>query len=57
MTTFVHDTMIFLAISCRLAADAVPAGDWRSRVLTVVTGKGLFSLSRSLMKGGQLYYL
>ncbi|KZP03556.1 hypothetical protein FIBSPDRAFT_467305 [Athelia psychrophila] len=55
--TFVHDTMVFLAISCRLAADAVTAGDWRSRVLSIVTGKGLFSLSRSLMKGGQLYYL
>ncbi|KZP22070.1 hypothetical protein FIBSPDRAFT_1043780 [Athelia psychrophila] len=57
MITFLHDTMVFLAISYRLAADAVTAGDWRSRVLSVVTGKGLFSLSRSLMKGGQLYYL
>ncbi|KZP05563.1 hypothetical protein FIBSPDRAFT_1054017 [Athelia psychrophila] len=55
--TFVHDTMVFLAISYRLAAGAVTAGDWRSRVLSIVTGKGLFSLSRSLMKGGQLYYL
>ncbi|KZP26081.1 hypothetical protein FIBSPDRAFT_364529 [Athelia psychrophila] len=55
--TFVHDTMVFLAISYRLAADAVAAGDWRSRVLSIVTGKGLFSLSRSLMKSGQLYYL
>ncbi|KZP04186.1 hypothetical protein FIBSPDRAFT_878768 [Athelia psychrophila] len=54
---FVHDTMVYLAISYRLAADAVPAADWRSRVLSIVTGKGLFSLSRSLMKGGQLYYL
>ncbi|KZP14265.1 hypothetical protein FIBSPDRAFT_1048909 [Athelia psychrophila] len=54
---FVHDTMVFLAISYRLAADAVAAADWRSRVLSIVTGKGLFSLSRSLMKGGQLYYL
>ncbi|KZP32802.1 hypothetical protein FIBSPDRAFT_943790 [Athelia psychrophila] len=55
--TFVHDTMVFLAISYRLAAGAVTAGYWRSRVLSIVTGKGLFSLSRSLMKGGQLYYL
>ncbi|KZP26076.1 hypothetical protein FIBSPDRAFT_1041127 [Athelia psychrophila] len=55
--SFVHDTMVFLAISYRLAADAVAAADWRSRVLSIVTGKGLFSLSRSLMKGGQLYYL
>ncbi|KZP25921.1 hypothetical protein FIBSPDRAFT_855201, partial [Athelia psychrophila] len=54
---FVHDTMVFLAISYRLAADAVTAGDWRSRVRSIATGKGLFSLSRSLMKGGQLYYL
>ncbi|KZP19059.1 hypothetical protein FIBSPDRAFT_1045805 [Athelia psychrophila] len=57
MITFFHDTMVFLAISYRLAADAVTAADWRSRVLSIVTGKGLFSLSRSLMKGGQLYYL
>ncbi|KZP11880.1 hypothetical protein FIBSPDRAFT_937235 [Athelia psychrophila] len=57
MITFLHDTMVFLAISYRLAADAMTAGDWRSRVLSIVTGKGLFSLSRSLMKGGQLYYL
>ncbi|KZP23539.1 hypothetical protein FIBSPDRAFT_1042960 [Athelia psychrophila] len=54
---FVYDTMIFLAISYRLAANAVAAGDWRSGILSVVTGKGLFSLSRSLMKGGQLYFL
>ncbi|KZP16251.1 hypothetical protein FIBSPDRAFT_866092 [Athelia psychrophila] len=54
---FVHDTMVFLAISYRLAADAGPAADWRSRVSSIVTGKGLFGLSRSLMKGGQLYYL
>ncbi|KZP25923.1 hypothetical protein FIBSPDRAFT_855207, partial [Athelia psychrophila] len=54
---FVHDTMAFLAISYRLAADAVTAGDWRSRVRLIVTGKGLFSLSRALMKSGQLYYL
>ncbi|KZP07901.1 hypothetical protein FIBSPDRAFT_939271 [Athelia psychrophila] len=55
--TFVYDTMVFLAISYRLSAGAVTAGDWRSRVLSIVTGKGLFSLSRSLMKGGQVYYL
>ncbi|KZP32798.1 hypothetical protein FIBSPDRAFT_848069 [Athelia psychrophila] len=54
---FVNDTMVFLAISYRLAANAVTAGGWRSRVLSIVTGKGLFSLSRSLMKSGQLYYL
>ncbi|KZP32817.1 hypothetical protein FIBSPDRAFT_848093 [Athelia psychrophila] len=55
--SFMHDTMVFLAISYRLAANAVTAGGCRSRVLPIVTGKGLFSLSKSLMKGGQLYYL
>ncbi|KZP25926.1 hypothetical protein FIBSPDRAFT_855214, partial [Athelia psychrophila] len=54
---FVNDTMVFLAISYRLAADAVTAGDWRSRVRSIVTGEGLFSLSRVLMKSSQLYYL
>ncbi|KZP16998.1 hypothetical protein FIBSPDRAFT_934255 [Athelia psychrophila] len=55
--TFFNDTSIFLAITYRLAADAVTRGGWRSCLLLIVKGGGLFSLSRSLMRTGQLYYL
>ncbi|KZP26067.1 hypothetical protein FIBSPDRAFT_1041121 [Athelia psychrophila] len=57
ISTFVHDTIVFLAISYRLAADSMAADDWRSRLLSITTGKGLLSFSRSLMRHGQLYYL
>ena len=54
----VNDTMVFLAITYRLAADSANAdGTWRSRVQSVVTGKGLYRVSSSLMRSGQLYYL
>ncbi|KZP11653.1 hypothetical protein FIBSPDRAFT_1050581 [Athelia psychrophila] len=52
-----NDTSIFLAITYRLTADAVTSGRWCSRLLSIVTGKGLYRLSRSLMLTGQLYYL
>ncbi|KZP08544.1 hypothetical protein FIBSPDRAFT_1052363 [Athelia psychrophila] len=53
---FVNDTLIFLAISYRLTANAMADGSLRSRLLTLVKGKGLFSLSQSLLQTGQLYY-
>ncbi|KZP18477.1 hypothetical protein FIBSPDRAFT_1046172 [Athelia psychrophila] len=53
---FVNDTLIFLAISYRLTANAMADGGLRSRLLTLVKGKGLFSLSQSLLQTGQLYY-
>ncbi|KAF7978607.1 hypothetical protein HWV62_45342 [Athelia sp. TMB] len=54
--TFVNDTIVFLAITYRLTADAAVGNDWRSRLLSVVRGKGLRRLSRSLLQSGQLYY-
>ncbi|KZP11644.1 hypothetical protein FIBSPDRAFT_1050574 [Athelia psychrophila] len=51
------DTLIFLAITYRLTADAATKGSWRSRFLIIAKGKGLYSLSRSLMLTGQFYYL
>ncbi|KZP10998.1 hypothetical protein FIBSPDRAFT_1051017 [Athelia psychrophila] len=56
ISTFAHDTTVFLAISYRLAADAATELTWRSRVLSVIKGKGLHSLSKSLMQSGQKYY-
>ncbi|KZP11667.1 hypothetical protein FIBSPDRAFT_962073 [Athelia psychrophila] len=53
---FLNDTSIFLAITYRLTADAVTAGRWRSDLLSMVTGKGLYKISRSIMLTGQLYY-
>ena len=54
---FVHDTLIFFAISYQLAKSAAFESSWRGRLLSAVTGKGLFRVSRALMKSGQLYYL
>ncbi|KZP14901.1 hypothetical protein FIBSPDRAFT_1048550 [Athelia psychrophila] len=53
---FVNDTLIFLAISYRLTANAVTDGGRHSRLLTIFKGKGLYSLSQSLLQTGQLYY-
>ncbi|KZP09151.1 hypothetical protein FIBSPDRAFT_964168 [Athelia psychrophila] len=55
--TLFNDTLIFLAITYRLTVDAVTKGSWRSRFLSIAKGKGLYSLSRSIMLTGQLYYL
>ena len=55
--TFLNDTTVFLAITYRLTADAAVGDDWRSRLLSVVRGRGLHQLSRSLLQSGQLYYL
>lgn len=58
ISTLVNDTLVFLAISYRLATDAVPMkGSRRFRIISVVKGEGLYSLSRSLLRSGQLYYL
>ncbi|KZP29163.1 hypothetical protein FIBSPDRAFT_779019 [Athelia psychrophila] len=56
-SSFVFDTSVFVAISYRLAADAATDKGWRARLQSIVTGKGLFSVSRALMISGQLYYL
>ncbi|KZP15856.1 hypothetical protein FIBSPDRAFT_1047913 [Athelia psychrophila] len=54
---FINDTLIFLAITFRLSTDARTDETWRSRFLSVVKGKGLYRLSRSLLISGQVYYL
>lgn len=54
---FIYDTPVFLAITWRLAANAVTDKTWRGRVLSIVNGKGLYSLSKALLQYGQIYYL
>ncbi|KZP18932.1 hypothetical protein FIBSPDRAFT_1045866 [Athelia psychrophila] len=56
ISSFVNDTLIFLAISYRLAANAAAERTWRSWALSAVKGNGLHRLSRSLLQSGQLYY-
>ncbi|KZP07989.1 hypothetical protein FIBSPDRAFT_1052653 [Athelia psychrophila] len=57
ISSFVFDTLVFLAISYRLAADAATEHSWRARLQSVFTGKGLFDVSRALMTSGLLYYV
>ncbi|KZP07856.1 hypothetical protein FIBSPDRAFT_901729 [Athelia psychrophila] len=57
ISSFVFDTLVFIAVSYRLAADAATEQSWRARLQSVTTGKGLFRISRALMISGQLYYL
>lgn len=52
-----YDTLVIIFISYRLATDSLMETTWRARLRSVVNGKGLFSLSRALMRSGQLYYL
>ncbi|KZP05103.1 hypothetical protein FIBSPDRAFT_1054285 [Athelia psychrophila] len=57
ISTFINDTLIFLAITFRLCSNALIDESWRSRFLSVVKGKGMYRLSRSLLLSGQIYYL
>ena len=57
MSIFVYDTLVCLAISYRLAANSMTGPNLRSRLLSIISGEGLYSLSKSLMRSGQLYYL
>ncbi|KZP02676.1 hypothetical protein FIBSPDRAFT_880115, partial [Athelia psychrophila] len=57
VSSFIFDTLVLIAVSYRLAADAAIKQSWRARLQSVVTGKGLSRISRALMISGQLYYL
>lgn len=51
-----YDTVVFLCISYRLAANAATERSWRFWVSSLAKGKGLFRLSKSLLQSGQIYY-
>jgi hypothetical protein len=56
IATAVYDTLMYLAISWRLAWFA-PSNGWQSRTKSFFTGGGLSGLSKVLLRSGQVYYL
>ncbi|KAJ7145635.1 hypothetical protein C8R44DRAFT_836822, partial [Mycena epipterygia] len=51
-----NDTLVFIALSWRLSYNSTASG-FAGRSRSVVHGKGLPKLSRTLLQSGQLYYL
>jgi hypothetical protein len=51
-----YDTLVFLAISIRIVSYSIEGETFSGRVRSFLRGDGLPHLSRSLLKGGQLYY-
>jgi len=56
IATAVYDTLMYLAISWRLASFAT-VDRWQDRLRLFVTGDGLGWLSQVLLRSGQVYYL
>jgi len=52
----VNDTLVFLAISCRMVSRSMANSTWSARVKSFVRGDGLEHLSKSLLQSGQAYY-
>jgi len=51
------DTFIFIAISFRIASYSMVGDTFVARIKSLFRGRGLPHLSRSIIQGGQLYYL
>jgi hypothetical protein len=51
------DTLVFIAISFRIASYSVVGDTFNGRVRSLFRGEGLPNLSRRIIQGGQLYYL
>ena len=56
IATAVYDTLMYLAISWRLASFASIDG-WKSQAKSFITGGGLGGLAKVLLRSGQVYYL
>ena len=56
IATAAYDTLMYLAISSRLATFA-PTSGWKARLKSFITGDGLGWLSKVLLRSGQIYYL
>ncbi|KZP16264.1 hypothetical protein FIBSPDRAFT_794691 [Athelia psychrophila] len=54
--TAVYDTLVFTAISARVVSHTLNGDTWAARARSFVHGDGLYSLSKALLRGGQLYY-
>ncbi|KZP17795.1 hypothetical protein FIBSPDRAFT_864611 [Athelia psychrophila] len=52
----VYDTFVYMAISWRLSSLSLTGGHWKARLASLATGAGLYRLSKSLLRQGQLYY-
>lgn len=57
IVTAVFDTCIYIAISWRLACISMAGRNWKDRIKSFTTGDGMLTLSRVLLRSGQLYYL
>lgn len=55
VTVALFDTMIFFAISLQVSLKR--SGDWKVRMKSFFTGKGIGRVSTSLLQTGQLYYM
>lgn len=53
----VNDTVIFIAISCRMVCNSTTGDTWRVRFKSFIRGDGLHSVSKALLQSGQAYYL
>ncbi|KAF7985669.1 hypothetical protein HWV62_2211 [Athelia sp. TMB] len=53
----VYDTVIYAAISWRLASLSGAGDHWRARLASLATGKGLYRVAKGMLREGQLYYL
>ncbi|KZP07839.1 hypothetical protein FIBSPDRAFT_703963, partial [Athelia psychrophila] len=53
----IYDTLVFIAISAQIVAHNLNGDTWAARMHSFVHGDGLYSLSRALLRGGQLYYI
>ncbi|KAJ7872329.1 hypothetical protein B0H14DRAFT_2502758 [Mycena olivaceomarginata] len=57
VTTTLHDTLIFLAISWRLFQNSYVDRGFKANLRAFVTGQYLPQFSRAVLQDGQLYYL
>lgn len=57
ITSAVHDTLVFFAISWRLLSNSHVDVPFETQLKAFITGEYLPSFSRALLKDGQLYYL
>lgn len=53
----IFDTLVFFAISWRLANSLYEERSWSERFYSFTTGEGLSKSSRHILRGGQLHYL
>lgn len=57
IASIAYDTLVFICISWRLVNNTFSDGGIREKLRKVVSGSSLPTLSKVLLKGGQLYYV